>query len=440
MKYPDYVQHIANHITTGIVVDTNDPQEMGRVRVYCPSLGDLPNTHIEDLPWCRYITPFGGVLNDSGITRGSSHNSGTANGQVSYGFWAIPKCGATAVVMCVDGNPNVRLWCGCLHVPGMTHTLPNGRWGGEDGKKGGPLTSTDEPIQPLYDNYKKAFGSNNPIFNTRAADMQVSALTEKQARAVENNVKRDDADEKRPGYGSSRINPDLKYKFVDKNRDSHVYSWTTPGFHSITMNDRQDWSRMRFRSSTGHQIILDDTHDVIYINTAIGNNWIELHSNGNIEIFSANKVSVHAENDINFTTNKTFRLHASEGIHMRTDGDFRLYAADSINLKTQDNIKIAAADSVFIDAVGGEVDVKAGDENRFTSGGNTHILAGGEIIETGSRIHLNGPGAAPASAANPSSAAFPNRVPMHEPWPRSDSKDDNTIEPKYNSFDDESTW
>lgn len=462
------VQNIATHITTGIIVDTNDPQEMGRVRVYCPSLGDLPNTHIENLPWCRYVAPFGGILDDDAITRGPNNNLGTSSGPISYGFWAIPKVGSTAVVSGVDGDPNVRLWLGCIHMPGMNHTLPNGRWGGEDGKKGGPLTSTDEPIQPLFDNYKTAFGTNNPIFATRGGDMQVAALTEQQAKDIGNGVKKDeplsfaadmnkqtydnasaalnaanmpagaqtiktagqnapktelkigDEDEDHSGYGSSRINPDLKYRFVNQNRDSHVYSWTTPGFHSLTMNDRPDWSRVRLRSSTGHQIIMDDTNEVIYINTSVGNNWIELHKNGNIDIYSAKKISVHSSGDINYTTDSTFRVLAQGGIHLLSAKDIRITAATDIGIKSSTNIRQQAANSVY-----------------SQSGSSMHLRAGGNIIQTGSNIHLNGPSASPA---NPENAFFSSRIPQHEPWPRSDSQEDTSKTPKHAKFDDESTW
>ena len=37
-------------ITIGVVVDTNDPQQMGRVRVVCPMWGDNYHSPVEDLP------------------------------------------------------------------------------------------------------------------------------------------------------------------------------------------------------------------------------------------------------------------------------------------------------------------------------------------------------------------------------------------------------
>ena len=49
-------------MTVGTVVDTNDPQQNGRLRVSCPKWGDTDKTLITDLPWASYVSPFGGVL------------------------------------------------------------------------------------------------------------------------------------------------------------------------------------------------------------------------------------------------------------------------------------------------------------------------------------------------------------------------------------------
>jgi hypothetical protein len=68
------------------------------------------------------------------------------------------------------------------------------------------------------------------------------------------------------------------------------------------------------------------------------------------------------------------------------------------------------------------------------SGGANNTKAGGNIVETGAQIHMNGPGAAgavDATAAAPDPAFFTNRYPQHEPWARTGTKADNTHDPKY---------
>ena len=44
-------------MTLGVVVDTDDPLQMGRLRVFCPALNDNPKK-LQHLPWAIYISPF----------------------------------------------------------------------------------------------------------------------------------------------------------------------------------------------------------------------------------------------------------------------------------------------------------------------------------------------------------------------------------------------
>src|SRR6266851_351372 len=73
-------------LTVGVVVDTDDPLQMGRLRIFCPSLNDDPKK-LQHLPWASYVSPFGGVIDNSCFTRGSDPNNCKTNGAVHYGFW-----------------------------------------------------------------------------------------------------------------------------------------------------------------------------------------------------------------------------------------------------------------------------------------------------------------------------------------------------------------
>ena len=77
-------------IMEGIVLDTNDPDQMGRVRAWVPAIdGELYDK--KSLPWCEYASPFLGFTANYPGGNGTSDNHAHA----SYGFWAIPKMGAT---------------------------------------------------------------------------------------------------------------------------------------------------------------------------------------------------------------------------------------------------------------------------------------------------------------------------------------------------------
>ena len=115
-------------VTVGTVVDTNDPQQMGRVRAQCLALNDPSNGTIDEIPWASYAAPFAGTVQRG--TRGVEESEVT--GPTAYGMWGIPKVGSQVLVMCLDGNPQTRVWVGCLHVGLATHTMPHGRFSYQD--------------------------------------------------------------------------------------------------------------------------------------------------------------------------------------------------------------------------------------------------------------------------------------------------------------------
>lgn len=296
---------IYNTITTGIVMDTSDPQGKGRVRIYCADYGDLPGTNVESLPWCRYLSPFGGMVTSDKMTRGPKNSK--SSGSVAYGMWAIPKVGAVAAVMCLNGDPSRRIFVGCLPPDNAEHTMPHGRYLG-DGTDG-PLTSTEQPIEPLHSNMKKAFGSGKHEFATRGADSSVTGLTQDSVDRGLTSSKQKDV---KTGFKQSRLHPDKKTDNTGTAFDSQIYSIVTPGFHAISMDDSADNGRIRIRTTCGHSIILDDTNERIYINTAEGNNWIEIDQDGTIDIYASKSVSINSDTDINFHAKKSIRLDAED--------------------------------------------------------------------------------------------------------------------------------
>ena len=107
--------------------------------------GDRPDAPVTSLPWAMYCSPFAGTLSCG--TRGPNPEKSVTEGTVSYGTWMIPKVGAQAFVMCLDGNPMYRVWLGCLPGQFLTHTMPMGRFFSEGTE--GPFSSTEKTIEPL---------------------------------------------------------------------------------------------------------------------------------------------------------------------------------------------------------------------------------------------------------------------------------------------------
>lgn len=456
-KPKQHANQVYTSITIGTVIDTNDPQQTGRLRILVPAYGDRSDSLLKDIPWSSYIAPFGGVLNNDNATRGADQKS--TQGPVAYGMFNIPKVGAAVAVTCIDGDPMARIWLGCLQAEMLGHTLPHGRFMIADGSEpNGPLSSQEHPIQPLYDNLTTAFSTraHNYEWRTRGADYTACAVNPQQYDIISN--KADDVDVSftaqdgnttvfRQGYGKDQTAGDVSAGY-----DPQTYSWTTPGFHSISMDDRKENCRVKFRTAGGHQILLDDTNERVYINTAEGRNWIELDQDGNIDIYATKRVSVRSESDINLSADKTIRMYGKEGIHMYSGGEVRIQSVGDTHIKTGGILHIhsvgdtriqsdaaahiKAVSDIFVDT-GANVNINAGAEGKITSGG-VLSLTGSDIHQTGGQITQNGPPAAVAGAASAAAelAAFwTNKVPAHEPFGRCITASDFTHDPKY-TYDD----
>lgn len=458
-------------LTVGTVVDTNDPQQMGRVRAVCPTFGDSFDEALSDIPWALCVAPFAGA-NSIG-TRGAALDM--TDGFVAYGMWAIPKIGAQVIIGFLDGNISQRIWLGCLHDQLTPHTMPHGRFMFDDHDKVqkddeffkggavrpfGPYSTEEKFIFPLKENMKKAFTSGNADpdskkyeWQTRGADHQAAAV-DIQDLVATYSQHQDDKDVtfedwvSRQGYQLSRIRPDIPSDITGSNFDNQVTAIVTPGFHALAMDDRQDNSRIRIRTTGGHQIIMDDTNERLYIQTAGGENWIELDEKGNIDIFTTNKVNIRAKKDINFTSDETIRMHAKKGIHMYTDDEWRVHAKKDVHFKFEKNWRTHVTENSYhlVDQMlhiktnqdahlqsAQTIHINAAADLNLTSGATTNQNAGAAIIETAPAIHHNGPGAAtanPADSPDEQPAFWTHRVPDHEPWGRVMTKTDFTHDPE----------
>lgn len=432
------------YATIGTVVDTADPQEMGRLRVLCPALNDteqrtLKEDDLNKIPWASYMSPFGGA--SSTLSRGPT--SDQTAGDLAYGFWAIPTVGAQAIVMCIDGDPQLRVWIGCLHEHLTPHTMPHGRFFGTPTSIDGPGSSAESPIKRLRVNLKLAFGSVYEFFS-RAADYSVAA--------VNNDVIEDSTSSIVDSKNKLITLPNgltIEYSqgYARGKRDTSSLStnecqttaWVSPGFHAISMDDRSENCRVRIRTTTGHQILLDDSNERILINTNAGRSYIEMDANGNIDIHADRQLSFHSTKDMSFTSDGKIRFRAQEGIHMLSGKDIRFAAATDIHSQSA-NIHSHTSESIFLHA-GANLHAKAATNIHITAatsnvsgssavniqgGSSTNISSGGMILQTASAIHLNGP---PAAAATPATAASSNfaystiRVPFrmngnNEAWSR----------------------
>lgn len=495
-------QNLYRDITMGEVVDTNDPQQMGRVRVLCYGMGDDANALMKDIPWATALTPFGGITETT--ARGRSGSKST--GPIAYGMWNVPKVGSHVLITCIDGDHRFRVWLGCVHPQFMTHTMPHGRYiSNKSPFLRGPYTGSEDPIQPITNHQKKSFTPEKqsdivpgapsteeytkaPEYTSRGADYSVSSVRDEFVPHAESGlvgIGDDNSDDVIPeidgndlvhhnGYKESRVVDGIGYKTTDgKNYDPQVYSWTTPGFHTIAMDDSSDNCRMRFRTTHGNQIILDDTNERIYISTPDGKTWVELDEKGSIDVFASRDISFHAEKNINFTCGETFRVSAKKGIHLESDDEIRIHnkgeQGGDFHLKSDTNIRQHSSINTYVES-DQQTHVTSGSDIMFQSGSIINITASStnitSIVSVTGNVSVGGvmhagivqtpiaqisapdqtggnpsdgqvditPGiqapivtpATPSLPANEKESFLTCRVPEHEPWSRVVTKIEST--------------
>ena len=322
---PEEKKHFG--LVMGIVRDNDDPQQMGRLKVYIPSL-DSKFYKTKDLPWAMYVTPFGGVIKDMKVGREETEVSNIT----AYGMWSVPKNGAHVLCGFLNGNTQMRFWIGCIYPTDLNRSLPQAL-NDPDSKElkteiHEPEDSDEEKseiklestvIDPLMSNLKEAgLGPDDDNFKTRGWERSVAYPSSEKEKPD------DDGYAKKPGGGDEK--------------DSQIFSFTTPGRHYITMSDVPDHCRIRIRTTAGQQVILDDTNERIYISTAKGRNWIEIDEDGRIFVYAKDEINIRSEDDINIKSEKNINIKAKQKINLQSEEDeLNIQANKHVNIKSTDD-------------------------------------------------------------------------------------------------------
>lgn len=454
-QYYDREPHTFSKITIGVVEKVDDTLQQLRLFVRCPALGDYPEKTTDDLPISFLMSPLLGesVYRDDG--------SGLPEGSTSYGLVLPPRIGAQAIIACIDDNTDLRVCLGFINTDFILDTFPGGRYTVVENKMVGPLSSNEYALSKQSRYYTQAFGdsdNSNHEKLSRCFDRPVSKLPDyleeelKNTKTSNEPLKMDNGVEITldQGYLDDPNLPDVEQKA------GTVYGLTTPMGHMIYCDDAPFNSRIKLRTANGSQILLDDTNERIYINTAEGNSWIEMDYDGNVDLFCYN-YNIHASNNINMTAGNNINLKST---------NVNCVAISDTKFK-QNNLSLDTTSSmiVFSNTINEtytthlyKTNTNESNINTFTQKSNnisfdsgtfaslsstllltassTNITGNSQILLTGAAIHFNGPGAQSASSVSVGTPVLPtftkwtSRRPDHEPWPRmsfADNDIDHTV-------------
>jgi phage gp45-like len=439
-----------NGLMVGIVKDNDDPMQSGRLKIYIPSI-DSKYYKTDDLPWAGYMTPFGGTVDSMQVGRGKYPVPNLS----TYGFWSVPKIGAHVICACLDGDSLKRIWIGCMYLHETNMTLP----------------------YALNDN-KTELDTGSGLWPSQVIPHYVANLGEAGL----------DGDKTRGGFERAVAYPARNTKdkpssdgYFDKpsgsGKDSQTYSWTSPGRHFIVMSDVDEHCRIRIKTTEGHQVILDDTNERIYLSTAKGRNWIEFDEDGRIHIYAKDEINIRAEEDINMMSEKNINIKARKKINIKSmEEDINIEAKKWVAIRAKtDYIRLMAKTRYDLKVESGPckmevekaIDILSNnDKISITSKQDMHLKSQSDIhaqstkdmhlkaktifessdtninikalmdvlIEGDTNVEINATGVPPAQPANPAEKA--EKIPDLEPKEWDETK---MVEPQHEPWDREPT-
>jgi uncharacterized protein (DUF2345 family) len=514
-------RNMGTGIYKAIVVGHVDPSYMGTLRVCLLKEQGNNKFDIKQQYSVKCATPFYGAtdFNFQGENTAAKTDAQTGfdDTQKSYGMWFVPPdVGVTVLCMFANGEPDDGFWVACVPDKFANHMIP---------AIGGSLELD------ISEADKKKYSTDMPLpvgeINRVVNDLKNSTKVEKIPKPVhpiadkflQQGLLEDDCRGTSPSnarrnlpnmvFGISTPGPlDQKGKkktigdspkpipvsrlggtqiVMDDGDDQYVRK-TPAGEGGVeyadTLNGEKGQDNIpyseyfRIRTRTGHQLLFHNSEDLIYIGNAKGTTWIELTSNGKIDIFADDSISIHTQNDLNIRADRDINLEAGRNINMAATGQYKsstnlygtpttgsdgivrdeanresgrihLEAAGNYNLLVGKNGTILVngnSDEVVLQdkkiTVQGGYDLKVGKDTKITTAGNTDVKSGKNYTEQAARIDMNGPkaiDAVEAKVAQPLNrrenfindtkigwekkyqsketlSSIMRRVPMHEPW------------------------
>jgi len=484
----------------GRVVSYADPYYMGTIEVELLHKSGNRNARETEVIPCKYMSPFAGQTSVAYVDENNDYNST----QKSYGWWAIPPdIGSTVIVFMIDGDTTKAYWIGCVPDPNMNFMTPgyaatsynvDGLTArvpvAEYNKKASDVATTDTTKLPKpAHKYFEASFTTQGLINDDTRGITTSSSRREIPSAVFGISTPGPVDKTGPRGkggkyehsanifvsrlgGSSFVMDDGDDKWERETEPSEgppVYKSVEGG--DTGLRDRPHNELVRIRTRTGHQILLHNSEDLIYIGNSKGTTWIELTSDGKIDIFADDSISVHTKNDLNFFADRDINFEAGRNLNIKVKEEMHTHVLKDSILIVDENQKINVKKDVDVTydqtytekvkldvnvihesshtiSIGKNYDLKIGGHNYQTSGGSNHTKSGGNIVETASQIHMNGPQA--DTAAQATEAELPKilqthslpdqegnkliesimrRIPTHEPWPHHENLDPAKFKP-----------
>lgn len=379
----------------GIVKNNVDPLKSGRIQVYISEFGSADSNDRNSWVTVSYMSPFYGQTNGPA----SSGDVGKfTTDPHSYGFWYTPPDLETHVV-CVflRGDINFGYYIGCIPKPAFNRMIPAI---GAVPPNEAVLNPEEQnryaqvprfPVTEINDNNPQIAGSSNfanekkPVHSYYASVLFNQGLIRDPDRGVIGSSAQRESPSRvfgistpgRPIYaGGQKDSPQIKGTNKELNVDARR------GGHSITMDDGDisgSDQLMRFRTTNGHMIMMNDSIQSIFIIHSSGKSWVELGKEGTVDVYASNSINLRSEGDLNLHADRDVNIHAKEKLN--------LYAEQLNTTTTKDtNFRVGTNFNQYIVS---NFTVKVDGGMSLYSSGDASMASKATSYINGSRVNLN---------------------------------------------------
>ena len=492
------------------IVSHLDPTYMGILEVQLLHEVGNDEARTGQLHQVKYLSPFAGQTNVDFVGEDPDDYDNT---QKSYGFWFVPPdVGTLVMVIFVDGDAKQGYWIGCVRDNAMNFAVPG---------HAATEFNLDEETNSRHGDAKRLPAAEyNKIAQATTADptailkpssplktaLDTQGLLEDDTRGITTSSARREIPssvfgistpgpvDKRPGAKKAKVGK-AEHKiaaafvsrlggtsFVMDDGDDKFLRRTTasegpPDYAAVEQDeidglpDAPHNELFRIRTRTGHQILLHNSEDLIYISNSRGTSWIELSSDGKIDIYAEDSISVHTKQDFNFYADRDFNIEVGRNFNLKVKerhqtevGTDKICIVNGKVTIQVDGTKDETVTGAVAQSFAATLDVTTGGAVNVTTGADLNLNVGGASVVSssgdftikaantaidGGNINFNSGIAEDAGPATPATlpeplSTFENpdeadgtlpesimlRIPTHEPWPHHENLDPLNFKPE----------
>jgi len=377
-------------IVTGIVKANVHGAHMGVIKVWIPTYSTNPNDKSQ---WrtVRYCSPFYSRADSQGPL------NTYLSTKVSSGIITPPPdLGTTVLCVFADGKNAEGYYFACVPDTFMLQAVPESTKNA-DGEAGGEFNDNPngEHSSKKVDNFRKEPRPTD--FFTQGYLIQ-QGLDADSVRGINNSGYMRESPSELIGISSKgrRItaqgtdflttyseqvkNPDT----ADKNVIDGLLGPNRRKGHSVTLDDGDidgNSNQVRLRTSSGHQLLLNDSEGVIYVGNSTGSVWIELSNNGTMDVYAQDSINFRSTN-INFHADQNIKFHSKGYTQIVSEKQLALEGKQELTAFSEGEIGINGKKNLHL---------HSSSEIFATSTGASYYNAGGNISVAGAMVLLQGP-------------------------------------------------